>query len=326
MRAQTSEFWDFVVEMETTGGPLPPAEVPVSKVSKANPAVVTVPTDSISEFLPGDSISIRGVTTTGMTGANGVHTVGTVNTGAGTFTLTGLDLSAGSADAMTADIFVQPAIAPPAVSTVISVSNANPAVVTVPSTEIGKFANGQSVVIAGLLTDMTAGNGAHTIAGVNSVAGTFTLGVNLAAAAAPQTSGITAQAPAPAVTALIWAKICGLTTRTITRAATTTDSEVPDCDDESLPNSVETAVTSQKVSLTGAGVWAAQSSGTLYDWWRSGKSRNVRVGQLRALSGDIKYESGPAILSQYNNTAAKGAKVTGEITIDFNGIPQPTYA
>lgn len=204
--------------------------------------------------------------------------------------------------------------------TVLSVSNANPAVVLIDTADTNKIANGNTVTIAGLTGDMVAGNGDQTVANLNTSAGTFQLtGVDLSAAAAPQTTGITAT---PVSTApLTWIRPCGLTSRTVTRQHNMQTTEVPDCDDESLPASVERAVQSSEMTISGTGVWAAQSHDMMMDWWRSGAVKNIRVVNVKAPSGSVKYEQGPAYLTQLNNTAERGQKVTAEIAIEFDGIP-----
>lgn len=77
--------------------------------------------------------------------------------------------------------------------TITSLSKANPAVATVAPADIGKFANGQTVIIAGADSGHAAANGMHVISSVNSPANTFTLpGVDTSAATGPQTTGLTA--------------------------------------------------------------------------------------------------------------------------------------
>ena len=80
---------------------------------------------------------------------------------------------------------------------VVNLSNSDPAVCTVSPTDIGKFKNGMAVVIAGATdSGMTVANGTHVIGSVGSPANTFTLiGVDTSTAAAPQTIGVTADAP-----------------------------------------------------------------------------------------------------------------------------------
>ncbi|TIX45591.1 MAG: hypothetical protein E5V26_03330, partial [Mesorhizobium sp.] len=63
----------------------------------------------------------------------------------------------------------------------------------------------------------------------------------------------------------IYSKLCGLTSRGINRQSNMQTSEVPDCDDESLPAVVERAVQSQEVTISASGVWSAESHGTILD-------------------------------------------------------------
>lgn len=123
-----------------------------------------------------------------------------------------------------------------------------------------------------------------------------------------------------------FSKLCGLTSRTINRTSNMQTSEIPDCDDESLPAAVERSVQSQEVTISGTGTWAAQSHGTMMDWFYSGATKNIRVGHLKAEPGDTEYETGPAYLATLNNTAERGPKVTAEISIEFDGLPTRTAA
>lgn len=122
-----------------------------------------------------------------------------------------------------------------------------------------------------------------------------------------------------------WTRICGLIGVTVTRTAQFDTTEVPaDCDDESLPLQTERAIRATDVSISGDGVWAAQSHGTLIDWFYTGATKQVRVGNLNAASGDTEYETGPAFLSTLNNTRTKGQKVTASVAIQFDGTPERT--
>ncbi len=122
----------------------------------------------------------------------------------------------------------------------------------------------------------------------------------------------------------VYSKICGVTSRSVNRTSNMSTSEVPDCDDESKPSAVERAVQSQEVTISGTGVWASQSHGTMLDWWYSGATKNIRVGHLNAAVGETEYETGPAYLVNINNTAERGSKVTSEIEIQFDGLPTRT--
>lgn len=124
----------------------------------------------------------------------------------------------------------------------------------------------------------------------------------------------------------IYAKICGLTSRSVNRTSNMQTSEIPDCDDESLPAAVERAVQSQEVTIPANGSWAAQSHGLMMDWWYSGQTKNIRVGHLKAEPGDTEYEAGPAYLVNLNNVAERGTKVTADFEIQFDGLPTRTAA
>jgi hypothetical protein len=86
--------------------------------------------------------------------------------------------------------------ADPAAVPVTSLSNTNPVKATVSAANIGQFANGQTVVIAGATGALAVCNGPHVIGSVGTPANTFTLiGVDGTAAASPQTTGVTADPP-----------------------------------------------------------------------------------------------------------------------------------
>lgn len=122
-----------------------------------------------------------------------------------------------------------------------------------------------------------------------------------------------------------WTKICGLIGVTVTRAAQFDSTESPaDCDDESLPLRVEKAIRTIDVSVSADGVWAAQSHGDMLDWFYSGATKRVRVGNLNAAVGDTEYESGLGFLSTLTNQRTKGQKVTASVEIQFDGTPTRT--
>ena len=120
-----------------------------------------------------------------------------------------------------------------------------------------------------------------------------------------------------------FAKICGITGRTVNRSMTVQETEVPgDCDDESIPS--ETFIDPQSIVVTvnGTAVWAQQSHQLIMDWFYLKQRKNIRVGHLNASVGDTEYETGPAYLVTVNDSAQKteGA-VTREIEIRFDGAP-----
>lgn len=122
--------------------------------------------------------------------------------------------------------------------------------------------------------------------------------------------------------------VCGLIDVTINRTSNIDTSEVPDCDDESLPLAIERQVRSQEVTVSGSGVWALQSHEKMMDWWYAGTTLLSRVrnskAQTAGVAGDTMIESGPAILASLNNSRTKGQKVQAELEIQFDGVPTRT--
>lgn len=124
----------------------------------------------------------------------------------------------------------------------------------------------------------------------------------------------------------VYSPICGLIDVTISRTASVDSAEVPDCDDESLPLSVEKQVRSIEVTISGTGVWARSSQGMLKDWFYSSATKNIRLRDTVAASGDTEIESGPALLTTLTNTRTKGVKVSAEVELQFDGVPTRTDA
>ena len=119
-----------------------------------------------------------------------------------------------------------------------------------------------------------------------------------------------------------WAMLCGLVGVSINRSAQFDSTEVPaDCDDESLPLSVERAIRTVEVTVSADGVWEQNAHETILDWFYSGAPKRIRLGHLNALVGNTEYESGMAFLSSYNNQRTKGQKVTAALEIQFDGTP-----
>lgn len=118
-----------------------------------------------------------------------------------------------------------------------------------------------------------------------------------------------------------YARLCGLVGVEVSRSASLDSTEIPDCADESLPLSVEKQVRSIEVGVSGSGVWAQESHGTMMDWFYSSATKNVRIGNLNAAVGETEYETGAAFLTTLSNSRVKGGKVTASIEIAFDGTP-----
>jgi len=132
----------------------------------------------------------------------------------------------------------------------------------------------------------------------------------------------------PLVTPAVYSRICGITDVEITRQSQIDTTEVPDCDDESLPLAIERQVRSQEVMISGSGVWALEYHERLMDWWYSGAALPVRLRNAKAeadgATGDTIAEAGDALLVNLNNTRTKGQKVTASIELQFDGVPART--
>jgi hypothetical protein len=123
----------------------------------------------------------------------------------------------------------------------------------------------------------------------------------------------------------VYTRICGMKGVTIKRTANIDTTEVPDCDDESLPNEVERDVRSLEVTVSATGVWAQQSGGKLLDWFYSGASIPARLGNLKAAVGETEYEVGRMLVSDISNERSDGrGRVTASIELEFDGTPTRT--
>lgn len=120
-------------------------------------------------------------------------------------------------------------------------------------------------------------------------------------------------------------RICGMKGVSVSRSANIDETEIVDCDDESKPNEMLSDVRSIKVSASGEGTWAQESHGKMMDWFYSASHLPVRLGNLKAKQGDTEYESGPALISQLNQSRSDGkGRVTCSIEIAFDGTPERT--
>lgn len=122
----------------------------------------------------------------------------------------------------------------------------------------------------------------------------------------------------------VFSRVCGLIDVTVTRTANVDTAEIPDCDDESLPLSVERQVRAIEVTVSGEGVWAQESHGNMTDWFYSSAPLNARIQNVNAASGDTEFEAGPALLTNLTDGRTKGQKVSRSVEIQFDGTPVRT--
>lgn len=195
---------------------------------------------------------------------------------------------------------------------VTSLANTNPAQLTVASGDISKFHDGDSVTIAGATGDMVSANGVHTITGVGSPANTFKLvGVDLTAAATPQTSGVTAAVKDPSGVVTYIAP-CGLTTKNLQIQKNLQEVDIPDCDDPDAPSWIARDVQNLSITISGDGVAAAES---VPDWNAAAISTSsVPMKVEIEFSTGMKSFTGDFVVDQLTFGAEQG----GRVTLAFN--------
>lgn len=122
-----------------------------------------------------------------------------------------------------------------------------------------------------------------------------------------------------------YSKICGITDVSVSRSSNIDETEVPDCDDESLPHHVDISVRSQQVTVSGSGVWALASHQKMMDWWYARTPLNVRLRNAKVTAdgsaGDPETETGAAILVSLGNSRTRGQKVSAEIELRYTTLP-----
>jgi hypothetical protein len=151
----------------------------------------------------------------------------------------------------------QPTLTPIAVT---SLKNSNPAEVTVGAADIAKFHNGDRVIIAGAIGQMLGANGEWVISSVGVPANSFKIAaLNLAAASAPQTTGITAKNREETGVPIVYASPCGLTTKNFALTKNLQEIDLPDCDDPDAPAWIARDVQNLSATISGDGVAAAES-------------------------------------------------------------------
>jgi hypothetical protein len=205
---------------------------------------------------------------------------------------------------------------------VVSLSNDNPAVVTVAAGDIGDFTNGALVVISGASGDMAAANGEHTIASVGTPANSFQLtGVDLSAAAAEQTTGITATPPPSGP--IVYAAPCGLTTKGLAISKNLQEINIPDCDDPDAPIWLGRDVQNLSATISGDGVAAAESVPDWNDAAISTQSIPMKV-EIEFTTGIKRFE-GDFIVDNLTFGAEQGGRVTLSFNAQSDGPIQDTW-
>ena len=121
-----------------------------------------------------------------------------------------------------------------------------------------------------------------------------------------------------------YVKICGLTSRGITKTNNINEQAVPaDCDDESLTDLISTVETRQ-ATMEASGLYTQQAKAALESWFNDSSAnnpQNIQVEYPFPASGETQFEQGPALLETWTVTAEKGNKVEAELSIRFTTFP-----
>ena len=199
---------------------------------------------------------------------------------------------------------------------ILSISKANPAVVTL-QTGISSFSDGQLVYISGITDpDYKFINGVREIGNVaTSPTQTFELvGIDTSGAAAAKGPGGTADAPTP----MTWAAPCGFTSKSLVMTKNLQEINLPDCEDPDAVAWIGRDAQSLTSQITGEGVAAAESVPTWNDAWTNVDSVAARV--------EIEFSTGTKVFQGYYQVetltfgAEQGGRVTLNVSMQSDGI------
>lgn len=110
---------------------------------------------------------------------------------------------------------------------------------------------------------------------------------------------------------------CGMTTKEFTLSGTTTDVEVPDCDDPDAAIWIERVIRSLSAGFTGSGVMAEETYPFFRTWMLSGAAKNVRVVLELGTPG---YYAGSFLMTSLGTPSSIGdGKVNASVALASNG-------
>jgi hypothetical protein len=115
---------------------------------------------------------------------------------------------------------------------------------------------------------------------------------------------------------------CGFTQKALTLSATSSETNVPDCDDPTAAAWVEREVAALSGQITGSGVMALESLDEWREWFESGDVRPIRAQFDTTLANNGGYYEGNAILTNLGFSTAlqqDGNKIQLAVTIDSAG-------
>lgn len=117
----------------------------------------------------------------------------------------------------------------------------------------------------------------------------------------------------------VFAKPCGLTSRSANFSAETSSTRIPDCDDEDAPSWDEKVVTGMSAEIPASGVMDDTAWPIYWEWFRSGAAKNIQLAVAKAAPNGGHWE-GAAVLSSLEFQAEKdNGTVEVSMTIQNSG-------
>lgn len=112
---------------------------------------------------------------------------------------------------------------------------------------------------------------------------------------------------------------CGLTERSVQFTKETTDTNVPDCDNEDAASWTERDIVSKSVRISGQGVMAKESEARWQVAFESDAPINVRINKSGNLAAGGGFWLGKFHLTSMEDGATKGTRVTKSIEMISTG-------
>ena len=115
----------------------------------------------------------------------------------------------------------------------------------------------------------------------------------------------------------VFAAPCGFDNKAFNKTAATSEANIPPCNDPDAPGFTARGVSALSIEVTGSGVMATEDAAMWTAFLLGGVAKNVRVTRT-----GIDYWVGPAVLTAYNETAARaqnGNLVQASVTMSSAG-------
>lgn len=119
----------------------------------------------------------------------------------------------------------------------------------------------------------------------------------------------------------VFAAPCGFTTLTLTVNIATNDTNVPDCNDPSLPAWLVSDEVSKQMVLSGDGVLDTDAFQIWRAWLLAGGEKNIRWFTTGVAANGGGWFSAPGIMSTYSENGQRGQRWNLSAAVTLNGKP-----